>query len=91
MAEPKTPSDVRTLAVRVSPDFHAQLSMVAQVDGVSLTDLMMTALQNHVAARRGAEDFQAKAQAALAEEEARMARTRAMLLGTAPAEAALLW
>ena len=85
MPEPKG-SDVRTLAVRVSPDFHAQLSMVAQVDGISLTDLMMTALQNHVAARRQAEDFQAKVQAALAEEEARMARTRAMLLGTAPTE-----
>src|SRR2546430_3464978 len=40
MPEPKG-SDVRTLAVRVSPDYHAQLSMVAQVDGVSLTDLMM--------------------------------------------------
>lgn len=83
MPEPKN-SDVRTLAVRVSPDFHAQLSMVAQVDEMSLTDLMMTALQNHVAARRQAEDFQAKVQAALAEEEARMARTRAMLLGTLP-------
>jgi hypothetical protein len=55
MAEPKTPSDVRTLAVRVTPDFHAQLSMVAQVDEVSLTDLMMTALQTtwpHVATPR---------------------------------------
>lgn len=47
---------------------------------------MLTALENHVASRRQAEDFQAKVQAALAEEEARAARTRAMLLGTAPAE-----
>jgi HicB family len=83
MPEPKT-SDVRTLAVRVSPDFHAQLSMVAQVDEVSLTDLMMIALQNHVAARREAPDFKEKVQAALADAEAQMARTRAMLLGTLP-------
>jgi len=83
MPEPKT-TDVRTLAVRVSPDFHAQLSMVAQVDEVSLTDLMMTALQNHVAARRDAPDFKEKVQAALAEAEAQMARTKAMLLGTLP-------
>jgi hypothetical protein len=83
MPEPKG-SDVRTLAVRVSPDFHAQLSMVAQVDEVSLTDLMMTALENHIAARREAEDFQAKAQTALEEAEAQMARTRAMLLGNLP-------
>lgn len=81
MSDPTKGSDVRTVAVRVSPDFHAQLSMVAQVDGISLTDLMMAALEGHIASRREAPDFQAKAQAALAEEEARMARTRAMLLG----------
>jgi hypothetical protein len=83
MPEPKG-SDLRTLAVRVSPDFHAQLSMVAQVDETSLTDLMMLALENHIAARREASDFKAKVQAALEEAEAQMARTRAMLLGTLP-------
>ena len=83
MPEPKG-NDVRTLAVRVSPDYHAQLSMVAQVDGVSLTDLMMKALDNHMAARREAPDFKAKVQRALEEAEAQMARTRAMLLGTLP-------
>jgi predicted transcriptional regulator len=77
-------SDLRTVAVRVSPDFHAQLSMVAQVDEMSLTDLMMQALENHVAARREAPDFKAKVQKALEEAEAQMARTRAMLLGTLP-------
>ena len=83
MPEPKG-SDVRTLAVRVSPDFHAQLSMVAKVDEMSLVDLMMQALEHHVAARREAPDFQAKVQQALEEAEAQMARTKAMLLGTLP-------
>jgi hypothetical protein len=83
MPEPKG-NDLRTVAVRVSPDFHAQLSMVAQVDEVSLTDLMMTALENHIAARRDAPDFKAKVQKALEDAEAQMARTRAMLLGTLP-------
>jgi len=83
MPEPKG-NDVRTLAVRVSPDFHAQLSMVAKVDEMSLVDLMMKALENHVAARREAPDFQAKVQQALEEAEAQMARTKAMLLGTLP-------
>ena len=87
MPEPKG-SDLRTLAVRVSPDFHAQLSMVAQVDEMSLTDLMMQALENHVAARREAPDFKAKVQKALEDAEAQMARTRAMLLGTLPEGAA---
>lgn len=83
MPEPKG-SDVRTLAVRVSPDYHAQLSMVAQVDEMSLTDLMMKALDTYMASRREAPDFKAKVQEALAVAEAQMARTRAMLLGTLP-------
>jgi hypothetical protein len=83
MPEPKG-NDLRTIAVRVTPDVHAQLSMVAQVDEVSLTDLMMLALQNHIAARREAPDFQAKVQQALEDAEAQMARTKAMLLGTLP-------
>ena len=83
MPEPKG-SDLRTLAVRVSPDFHAQLSMVAKVDEMSLVDLMMQALENHVAARREAPDFQAKVQQALEDAEAQMARTKAILLGTLP-------
>jgi hypothetical protein len=73
MPEPKG-SDVRT--------------MVAQVDGMSLTDLMMKALDNHMAARREAPDFKAKVQQALEDAEAQMARTRAMLLGTLPEAAA---
>ena len=89
MTEPKgAEGQQRTVAVRVSPDYHAQLSIVAQVDGVSLTDLMMTALDNHMAARRAAPDFQAKAKQALEDAEAQMARTRAMLLGTLPEGAA---
>lgn len=80
MPEPKG-NDLRTIAVRVSPDFHAQLSMVAQIDDISLTDFMMAALEDRVATRRNAPDFKAKAQAALEEAEAQMARTRAMLLG----------
>ena len=82
-AEPKG-SDVRTLAVRVSPDYHAQLSMVAQVDEMSLTDLMMAALDQYMAVRRESDDFKAKVQKALEDAEAQMARTRAMLLGTLP-------
>ena len=87
MPEPKG-NDVRTLAVRVSPDYHAQLSMVAQVDEMSLTDLMMAALDKYMAQRRESEDFKAKVQKALEDAEAQMARTRAMLLGTLPEEAA---
>ena len=84
MPEPKGNDAMRTLAVRVTPDYHAQLTMVAQVDGISLTDLMMKALDSYMATRREAPEFKAKVQAALEEAEAQMARTRAMLLGSLP-------
>ena len=81
MPEPKGNDVQRPLAVRVSPDYHAQLSMVAQVDEMSLTDLMMKALDQYMASRRESEDFKAKVQKALEDAEAQMARTRAILLG----------
>ena len=81
MPEPKGSDVQRTLAVRVSPDYHAQLSMVAQVDEMSPTDLMMTALDQYMASRRESEDFKAKVQKTLEDAEAQMARTRAILLG----------
>ena len=83
MPEPKGNDALRTLAVRVHPDYHAQLShgRAGRWDQ-SLTDLMMKALDSYMATRREAPDFQAKVQAALEEAEAQMGRTRAMLLGT---------
>jgi hypothetical protein len=87
MPEPKGNDVQRTLAVRVSPDYHAQLSMVAQVDEMSLTDVMMAAMDQYMASRRESEDFKAKVQKALEDAEAQMARTRAILLGTLPESA----
>lgn len=81
MPEPKRNDVQRTLAIRVSPDYHAQLAIVAQVDDMSLTDLMMAALDKYMVQRRESSDFKAKAQKALEDAEAQMARTRAMLLG----------
>lgn len=87
MAEAKN-SDVRTTALRVSPDYHAQITLVAQVDEITLVDLVQRALDKYVAERRAAPDFQEKVAAALPEAEAQMARTRAMLLGTVTGDAA---
>jgi uncharacterized protein (DUF1778 family) len=77
MPEPKGNDVQRTLAVRVTPDYHAQLVMAAQIDDISLTDLMMAALDTYMASRREAPDFQAKAAKALEDAEAQIARTRA--------------
>jgi hypothetical protein len=87
MPEPTKGNDTqRTIALRVSPDYHAQLTLVAQVDEITLTDLMQRALDKYMAERRAASDFQEKVQVALAEAEAQMARTRAMLLGAVTTE-----
>ncbi len=51
-----------------------------------ILSIMMRALDNYMVQRREAPDFQAKAQRALEEAEAQMARTRAILLGTLPEE-----
>jgi hypothetical protein len=88
MPETKGNDLQRTLAVRISPDYHAQLSMVAQVDEMTLVDLMMTALDQYMAQRQEAPDFKAKVQKALEDAEAQMPCTRAMLLGTLPEAAA---
>lgn len=48
---------------------------------MSLTDLMMKALDQYMASRCESEDFKAKVQKALEDAEAQMARTRAILLG----------
>jgi len=87
MPEPTKGSDVqRTIALRVSADYHAQLTLVAQVDEITLTDLMQQALDKYMAELRAAPDFQEKVQVALAAAEEQMARTRAMLLGTVSSE-----
>jgi len=70
----------------VSADYHAQLTLVAQVDEITLTDLMQQALDKYMAELRAAPDFQEKVQVALAAAEEQMARTRAMLLGTVSSE-----
>lgn len=46
MPEPKGNDVQRTLAVRLTSDYHSQLSVVAQVDEITLTDLMMRALDS---------------------------------------------
>ena len=65
MPEPKNSDVQRTIALRVSPAYHGQLALVAQIDEMTLTDLMQRALDKYMAERRAAPDFQAKAQAAL--------------------------
>ncbi len=91
MPEPRNGS-VKTLAIRLADDLHAQLSLVAQLDELTLTDAIRRAIEEFIERKRAEGDFAARA-AAMLEEIDREAATRRQsieaLFGTAgPPDAA---
>ena len=58
---------MKTMAIRVDDEVHAQFVILSQLDGVSLTDELKLALEGHVARRRSEPGFAEKAQAVLEE------------------------
>lgn len=55
----------KTLAIRLDPETHAQLSLLAQLDDVPLIEEIRQAINSHITAKRSADDFTGRAQAAL--------------------------
>jgi predicted transcriptional regulator len=43
---------MKTLAIRLDDDLHAQLSVIAQLGGTSITDEIRQAIEAHVTAKR---------------------------------------
>jgi predicted DNA-binding protein len=78
----------KTLAIRLDPELHAQLQVIAQLKGGTITDEIRTAIESHVEHMRSAEDLAAQASAVLDDIE-REAETRrgaiAALFGDSPA------
>lgn len=60
---------VKTLAIRLEPDVHAQLSLIAQLRGSTITDEIKAALTAHIELAKSATDLAARADEALAEIE----------------------
>ena len=87
MSEPRTG---KTLGIKLPDALHAQFALVAQLDGISLGDAALRAVELYVSTKRQEPDFAARAQAAL-EEIAREAAVRRGaiegLFGTAEADA----
>lgn len=52
---------VKTLAIRLEPDLHAQLSLIAQLRGATITDEIRKALEAHIAAAKTAPELAAQA------------------------------
>jgi hypothetical protein len=62
--EPKGPG-VKTLGIRLPDELHAQFALVAQLDGLSLTDAVKRAVEFYVGHKRAEGDFATRATTAL--------------------------
>jgi predicted DNA-binding protein len=54
-------SGVKTLAIRLEPETHAQLSLIAQLRGNTITDEIKAALDAHIAGIKTMPDLAARA------------------------------
>jgi predicted DNA-binding protein len=81
---------VKTLAIRLEPDLHARLSVIAQLRGSTITDEIREAIAQHLERLRTDGDLTAKAGSVLDDIE-RDAQARrdaiAALFGDEPAKA----
>jgi predicted DNA-binding protein len=87
-----TRGGVKTLAIRLEPDLHAQLTLIAQLRGATITDEIKAAIEDRIKAAKNQSELAGKAEAALAEIEREAANRRdalAALFGTTepPAQA----
>ncbi|SDI89910.1 hypothetical protein SAMN05444157_0707 [Frankineae bacterium MT45] len=79
---------VKTLAIRLEPDLHAQLSLIAQLRASTITDEIRTAIEAHIARAKTAPELVGQADAVLEEiERDAVARRAAIatLFGNQPA------
>jgi predicted DNA-binding protein len=60
---------VKTLAIRLEPDLHAQLSLIAQLRGATITDEIKAALEAHITAAKSMPELTGRADAVLADIE----------------------
>jgi len=58
---------VKTLAIRLEGDLHAQLTLVAQLDGLSITDAIRRAIESYIEGKQAEGDFAGRAAAMLDE------------------------
>ena len=76
---------MKTLAIRLEEDQHAQLGMIAQLEELTVTDAIRQAIEQWIEARRSNPQLQARAEAVLADIDRDAATRRdaiATLLGS---------
>ena len=94
MSEPTGRGSVKTLAIRLPDELHAQLVLIASLEGLSLTDAIRLAIEGLIERKRGDGDLAAQAAKVLEEmdQEAQVRRQALQALlgpsGQAPTETA---
>ncbi|MGH3525454.1 MAG: hypothetical protein ACRDU4_22155 [Mycobacterium sp.] len=76
---------VKTIAIRLESDLHAQLSLIAQLRGSTITDEIRQAIETHVSSIKASPELAGKAEGLLSEiEREAIARREAIaaLFGT---------
>jgi predicted transcriptional regulator len=58
---------MKTLAIRLEDDIHAQLSVLAQLEELTVTDAIRQAIASFIAAKRSNPELTARAEAVLAD------------------------
>ncbi len=70
---------IKTLAIRLEAELHAQLTMIASLRDSTITDEIKAAIGAHIEAARSADDLAARASEAAAEIEQEAAARKAAL------------
>lgn len=81
-------TSVKTLAIRLEPDLHAQLSLIAQLRASTITDEIRQAIEAHIASVKANPELASKADGVLEDIERDAAHRReaiATLFGGDPA------
>ncbi|WP_206443159.1 hypothetical protein [Candidatus Protofrankia californiensis] len=86
MPEPRN-GGVKTLGIKVPDALHAQFTLVAQLDGISLGDAALRAVELYVTTKKAEPDFAARAKAALEAIEREAAARRGAIEGLFGADA----
>jgi len=82
---------VKTMAIRLDDELHEQLSILAQLENTSITELIRTAIEQHLRVKRNDPGLAAQADEILAEIDAQATKRReaiSALFEPAPAKTA---
>lgn len=72
---------MKTLAIRLDDEQHAQLSVLAQLEGITVTDFIRSTIDAQVEAKRSQPEIAAKAEQVLATIDAEAATRRSAIAG----------